>query len=240
VSLPDASLVPGAPGTPAALGSPHLHLRRVDSTNTRARDLAAAGAPHGTLVTAAEQSAGRGRQGRTWSAPAGRALLCSIVVRHPPRLLPLVAGVAVSELAGPDAQVKWPNDVLIAGRKVAGILVEGRPQEHWAVVGVGLNVAVRESDLPEELRDRTATLGLEPEAIEPTLQKLLAALGSWLAATPEEVLEAIRDRDALRGREIRWSGGRGRADGIDGDGRLLVITEDGPRALDAGEVHLGT
>jgi BirA family biotin operon repressor/biotin-[acetyl-CoA-carboxylase] ligase len=233
VSVPDAS---SAGGT---LGRPHLHLRRVDSTNTRARELAAAGAPHGTLVTAAEQTAGRGRQGRTWSAPAGRALLCSVIVRQPPRLLPLLTGVAVAEVAGLQAQLKWPNDVLIAGRKVAGILVEGRPQEHWAVVGVGMNVAVRESDFPDELLGRAASLGLGPEAIEPTLRTLLAALGSWLAATPETVLAAVRDRDALQGREIHWSGGRGRADGIDGDGRLLVITEDGPRALDAGEVHLG-
>ena len=98
MTVSDALPEPGAPASPPPLGTPRLHLRRVNSTNTRARELAAAGAPHGTLVTAAEQSAGRGRQGRTWSAPAGRALLCSIVVRDPPRLLPLVAGVAVSEV----------------------------------------------------------------------------------------------------------------------------------------------
>jgi BirA family biotin operon repressor/biotin-[acetyl-CoA-carboxylase] ligase len=229
----------GPASIPGSLGHPRLHLRHTDSTNSRARELAAAGAPHGMLVTAAEQSAGRGRQGRTWSAPAGRALLCSIIVRDPPRLLPLVAGVAVAEVAGPQALLKWPNDVLIDGRKVAGILVEGRPQERWAVVGVGLNVALRESDFPAELRERAVSLGLGPEAIEPTLRSLLAALAIWLAATPAAVLEAVRARDALRGRDIRWVGGRGRADGIDPDGRLLVITEDGPRTLDAGEVHLG-
>ena len=97
------------------LGSPRLHLAVTDSTNTRARELAAAGAPHGMLVTTGEQLAGRGRQGRTWSAPPGRALLCSVVLRDPPRLLPLLAGVAVAEVAssaGAPAQVKWPNDVL--------------------------------------------------------------------------------------------------------------------------------
>jgi BirA family biotin operon repressor/biotin-[acetyl-CoA-carboxylase] ligase len=150
-----------------------------------------------------------------------------------------VAGVAVADVVGAQARLKWPNDILIDGRKVAGILVEGRPQERWAVVGVGLNVALRESDFPAELRERAASLGLGPEAIEPALRGLLAALTLWLAATPEAVLEAVRSRDALRGREIRWAGGRGHADGIDADGRLLVITEDGPRALDAGEVHLG-
>ena len=125
------------------LGSPRAHFRLTDSTNARARELAGRGAPHGTIVTAAEQSAGRGRQGRTWRAPAGRALLCSIVIRDPPRLLPLAAGVAVAERVGVDAQIKWPNDVLLDGRKLAGILVEGRLQERWAVLGIGLNVAVR-------------------------------------------------------------------------------------------------
>ena len=222
------------------LGRPRVHLRRTDSTNTRARELAATGAPHGTLVSAAEQSAGRGRQGRTWSAPPGRALLCSIIIRDPPRLLPLVAGVAVASVAGPDARLKWPNDVLLEGRKVAGILVEGRPQEHWAVVGVGLNVALEETDFPDDLRGRAISLGLGPESVEPTLSRLLGALETWLAASPDEVLDAVRARDALQGREIHWAGGQGRADGIDPDGRLLVITESGPRALDAGEVHLGS
>ena len=83
-----------------ALGSPRVHFRLTDSTNAQAREFAGRGAPHGTLVTAAEQSAGRGRQGRTWTAPAGRALLCSLVIRDPPRLLPLVAGVAAAEVAG--------------------------------------------------------------------------------------------------------------------------------------------
>lgn len=223
------------------LGLPRLHLRRTDSTNARARELAARGAPHGTLVTAAEQHAGRGRQGRVWTAPARRALLCSLVIRVPPRLLPLAAGVAVAELAsglGADARLKWPNDVQIGGRKVAGILVEGRPQERWAVLGIGLNVALSEDDFSLELRERATTLGLGPDAIEPTLAGLLELLQRWLVAPASEVLEAVRDRDALRGNAVRWAGGGGIADGIDEQGRLLVVTGAGPRALDAGEVHL--
>jgi BirA family biotin operon repressor/biotin-[acetyl-CoA-carboxylase] ligase len=222
----------------SALGLPRLHLRLTDSTNERARALAAAGAPHGTLVTAAEQSAGRGRQGRTWTAPAGRALLFSLVLRDPPRLLPLVAGVGVADVAGPKALIKWPNDVLVAGRKVAGILVEGRPQEGWAVLGIGLNVAVRLSDFPRELGDRVGTLGHEPDRIEPTLDSLLERLAHWLASSPAEVLEAVRRRDALRDRPVRWAGGAGRGAGIDSQGRLVVETAGGPVALDAGEVHL--
>jgi BirA family biotin operon repressor/biotin-[acetyl-CoA-carboxylase] ligase len=220
------------------LGHPRVHHRLTDSTNARARELAAAGAPHGTIVTASEQSAGRGRQGRTWVAPAGRALLLSVVVRDPPRLLPLATGVAVAEVADQRAQVKWPNDVLVEGRKVAGILVEGRPQEGWAVVGIGLNVAVRESDFPPELRQTAGTLGLSVDELEPTLRRLLPVLERWVSADAISVLEAVRARDALRGRVVRWQGGAGEAAGIDESGRLLIETAEGVVALDAGEVHL--
>jgi BirA family transcriptional regulator, biotin operon repressor / biotin---[acetyl-CoA-carboxylase] ligase len=222
----------------SSLGRPRLNYRATGSTNDRARELAAGGAPHGTLVTAAEQTAGRGRQGRSWTAPAGRALLCSLVVREPPRLLPLVAGVAVAELVGPDAELKWPNDVLVGGRKVAGILVEGRPQERWAVLGIGLNVAVRADQLPPELRATAGTLGLPAAAIEPTLRRLLDGLERWLPAPRDEVLAAFRLRDALLGRPLAWDGGTGIGAGVDGDGRLVVSA--GPRrlTLDAGEVHL--
>jgi BirA family biotin operon repressor/biotin-[acetyl-CoA-carboxylase] ligase len=215
-----------------------VHYRRIDSTNERARVLATAGAPHGTLVTADEQSAGRGRQGRRWTAPAGRALLCSVVIRDPSRLLPLACGVAVAEVVGDGARVKWPNDLLVDGRKVAGILVEARPQEGWAVAGIGLNVALRERDFPPELAATAGTLGLEPDAIEDTLGRLLDALSRWTVAASDEVLEAFRARDALLGAEVRWAEGQGRGAGIDGDGRLLVETDDGRVALDAGEVHL--
>lgn len=221
------------------LGRPRLHLREVDSTNRRARELAGAGAPHGTLVTATAQTAGRGRQGRTWSAPPGRALLLSVVLRDPPPLLPLVAAAAVADVAGDSALVKWPNDVLVGGRKVAGILAEGRPQEGWAVLGIGVNAAVRMEDLPAELRETAGTLGLRPGDLEPCLERLLRALESRLAAGEAEVLAELRRRDALADRKVRWDGGEGTARGIDGAGRLIVERPDGATtALDAGEVHL--
>jgi BirA family transcriptional regulator, biotin operon repressor / biotin---[acetyl-CoA-carboxylase] ligase len=221
-----------------SLGSPRLHVRVTDSTNDRARELALRGAPHGTLVTAGEQSAGRGRGGRTWSAPAGSALLASLILRDPPRLLPIAAGVAVAELVGSEAQLKWPNDVLLGGRKVAGILVEGRPQERWAVLGIGLNVAVRVEDLPPELHERAGTLGLEPNELEPTLARLLGLLGRWLGTDAGTVLNAARARDALEGMKLRWAAGEGVGRGIDDDGRLIVRAGDQLIALDAGEVHL--
>ena len=222
------------------LGLPRLHLRLTDSTNERARALAKHGAPHGTLVTAEAQTAGRGRQGRGWLAPPGRALLCSLVLRDPPRLLPLAAGVATAEVCGPTARLKWPNDVLIEERKVSGILVEGRVQEGWVVLGIGINVALRSEDLPPELRDRAAGLGASPDQIEPTLAALLAGLKRWLGASTVELLEAWRRRDALRGREVRWTGGSGRAAGIDDHGRLVVEAPGGEVVLEAGEVHLSS
>ncbi len=223
----------------ARLGSPRLHLRTTDSTNDRARALAIAGAPHGTLVTVGEQRAGRGRQGRTWSAPPGRALLASLVLREVPALPTLAAAVAVADVVGADAQIKWPNDVLLGGRKVAGILAEGRPQEGWAVLGIGVNVALREGDLPAAVAAGAAGLGLEPADVEPTLAALLVALELCLKQGPAAILAAYRERDALLGRALRWQHGAGVAAGLDEAGRLLVDRDDGGRAaLDAGEVHL--
>jgi BirA family biotin operon repressor/biotin-[acetyl-CoA-carboxylase] ligase len=202
--------------------------------------LATAGAPNGTLVTADAQTAGRGRQGRAWSAPPGHALLMSLVLREAHPLLPLAAAVAVAEAVGDRAQIKWPNDVLLEGRKVAGILAEGRPQEGWVVLGIGVNVAIRAEDLPPELHATAATLGREPSDVEPFLAALLSSLERALALPAETLLDAWRARDALAGREISWSGGRGTAAGIDGEGRLVVELPGGGRtALDAGEVHLG-
>ena len=222
------------------LGVPHLHLRATTSTNDRARELAARGAPHGTIVTAGEQSVGRGRQGRTWSAPPGRALLLSVVVRRPLDLLPLAAGLAVARAIGPQASIKWPNDVLVDGRKLAGILAEGRPQEGWAVIGIGLNVAVRPSDLPLELQETAATLGLEPADIPAVRRRVLDELDAALALDPGALLDAYRECDALRGRPISWASGSGPAAGIDGAGRLVVALDGGGQTeLDTGEVHLG-
>jgi BirA family biotin operon repressor/biotin-[acetyl-CoA-carboxylase] ligase len=233
-------------------------MRSTDSTNERARLLALAGAPHGTLATAAEQTAGRGRQGRRWSAPAGSSLLASLVLRWsssapPPTLLPLIAAVAVCDIAGPAARIKWPNDVVLDTRtglaKLAGILIEGRPRERWMVLGIGLNVAVRLEELPPELQRAglpAATLGLSTADVEPLLAQLLDALDQRLQEPAEVTLQAWRARDALRGREIAWGtqGGkerlaRGRAQGIDDEGRLVVALADGTRTtIGAGEVHL--
>ncbi len=243
--------------TPASFGAPHRHYAQTDSTNTRARELAAAGAPHGTVVTAGEQSEGRGRQGRTWTAPPGKALLYSALVRPlEPRhmLLPLAVPLAVAEAAealapGLEAGVKWPNDVLVGRRKLAGILIEARPQDGWAVVGVGLNLTIAADEFPEELRATATSLRIEcgrhfnriPVEMATTRAAavLSGRLGRWLGAGEADVLAAWRGRDALRGREVAWEGGSGVADGIDDRGYLVVVTASGERvAVGAGEVHL--
>ena len=229
----------------SALGRPHLHLREAGSTNARARELAGAGAPHGTLVTASFQASGRGRQGRSWQAPPGQALLMSLVLREPSDLLPLAAGVAVARACGPEAQVKWPNDVVLAGPeggllKLAGILAEGRPQEGWAVLGIGLNVAVEIDELPAELHGSAASLGLPAAELPAVRERVLAELEAVLALPDAELLEAWRGRDALLGRPVDTGEVTGVAAGVDGAGRLVVELEGGGRtALDAGEVHLG-
>jgi BirA family biotin operon repressor/biotin-[acetyl-CoA-carboxylase] ligase len=193
-------------------------------------------------VTADEQSAGRGRQGRSWSAASGDALLMSLLVRGVRPLLPLAAAVAVSESLAPlDAAIKWPNDVWIERRKVAGILLEGRPQEGWAVVGIGLNVRTRE--FPPELRDSATSLALAgyDSTVAAAREALVEALDRWIEAGDDDVLGAWRARDALQGGHIRWASGEGTAAGISDGGALLVDTSAGTQVeLDAGEVHLIT
>ena len=230
------------------LGHPRVHYRLTDSTNARARELAQGGAPGGTVVTASEQSAGRGRQGRTWSAPAGKALLMSVLVRDLTRrdaLLPLAVPVAVAEacdeLAGTRCGIKWPNDIWIEGRKLCGILLEGRPQEGWAVIGIGLNVRTLRDEFPAELRDSATSLAIESgsdQRVERVLDAVLDALERRLADRPATIREAWRERDVLLGSSIRWNGGDGIAAGLAEDGGLVVDTDSGRVTLDAGEVHL--
>lgn len=232
-----------------AFGSPHLHLRLADSTNERGRELAERGAPTGTVVTAAEQSAGRGRRGRAWSAPAGRALLYSAILRplgpeH--ALLPLAAPVAVCEaieaVVPVACAIKWPNDVWIAQRKVAGVLIETRPPE-WAVIGIGINVAIAEQDFPADLRWPATSIGggIESDAVRDAVS---LALGEWVETPETVVLDAFRKRDALSGHGVEWEGsaieaGRGVAAGIDERGNIVVEREDGERlSLGSGEVSL--
>jgi BirA family transcriptional regulator, biotin operon repressor / biotin---[acetyl-CoA-carboxylase] ligase len=229
-----------------SFGTPHRHFRVADSTNTRARELVEAGAPGGTVVTAAAQTAGRGRQGRTWTAPPGKALLYSAILRPLDQrhlLLPLSVPLAVCEAAeelepGIECAIKWPNDVWVKERKLAGVLIEAKPQDGWAVIGVGLNLAISRDEFPPELCETATSLGgnVAPDQARQTLDR---QLDRWVEADREAILAAWRERDALRGREIAWDDGAGVADGIGDSGDLLVVAASGDRVvLGAGEVHL--
>lgn len=227
------------------IGRPHLHFRLIGSTNERARQAAAEGAPGGTLVTAEAQSAGRGRQGRPWSTPAGAAVAWSVLIREEvevPGTLPLQVGVGVCEaiesLGVSEVEMKWPNDVWIKGRKCAGILVEARPQDGWAVAGVGLNLSIADEDFPEELRGRATSVG-GGISFGQAVSALNEKVGHRIDAPVTETLEAFDSRDGLKGRRVRWDEGEGTAAGIDRQGNLLVESSAGCLAtLNAGEVHL--
>jgi BirA family transcriptional regulator, biotin operon repressor / biotin---[acetyl-CoA-carboxylase] ligase len=227
-----------------SFGAPHRHFRVTDSTNARARELVEAGAPHGLVVTAAEQTAGRGRQGRTWTAPPGKALLYSAVLRPLDErhlLLPLAVPLAVCEAAeqlnpGVECQVKWPNDVWIDERKLAGVLIEAKPQDGWAVIGIGLNLSIAPNEFPPDLRETAISL-FDPTPLA-AARVLNRHLANWVEADRAAILGAWRSRDALRGREISWDGGSGIADGIDDSGDLVVVAGGDRVVLGAGEVHL--
>ena len=234
-----------------SFGRPQHHFAVTDSTNERARSLALAGAPSGTVVTAEEQTAGRGRRGRSWSAPRGKALLYSAILRPLGRehgLLPLAVPLAVCEavesLAPVRCAVKWPNDVWMEERKVAGVLIEAHPPE-WAVIGIGLNVAVEPGELPADLRHPATSIG-HGATVDAALAGVNERLGRWVEASREAVLEEFRARDALRGRDLRGEGaggaadsGAGVAEGIDEGGNLAVVPRGGDRlTLGAGEVKL--
>ena len=233
----------------ASIGSPHRHYSSTDSTNERARTLAIAGASSGTVVTATKQSAGRGRYGRSWEAPPGKALLYSAILRPPAAehpLLSLLAALATAEAiesaAAVRCEIKWPNDVWIEERKVAGILIESRPSQ-WAVVGIGINVSVEPEEFPEDLR--WPAISVKRGA---SVQQLRLALNStlteWLRAPHSGALAAYRSRDALSGREVEWTRSEasaalaGTAAGIDDAGNLTLRGPDGILTVSSGEVQL--
>jgi BirA family transcriptional regulator, biotin operon repressor / biotin---[acetyl-CoA-carboxylase] ligase len=240
------------------LGKPLHVLAETTSTNDEAKRAAKAGAPHGSTWVTEVQTAGRGRQGRVWTSPRGENLLFSVLARMrcPAARLPqlaLVAGLAVHASAsrvlgsrGP-ARIKWPNDVVVDDKKLAGVLVESilsGPNVEAVVVGVGLNVHTRE--FPPEIGDRAtslAVLGAPRLDRGEILADVLAELDRDLTLVAGRGLGLVHARlaehDALKGKRVRGEPGEGIAGGIDPEGRLLVHADDGTlQRWSAGEVHL--
>ncbi|HUS66897.1 MAG TPA: biotin--[acetyl-CoA-carboxylase] ligase [Kofleriaceae bacterium] len=229
------------------LGHALVRLGEVDSTSDEAAALAARGAAHGTVVVAEAQRQGRGRQGRAWFSPPGDNLYLSCVLRPalPPVRVPpvtLAAGVAVAEAVatlGVQPRLKWPNDVLASGKKLAGVLTEMSTQgdrvEH-VVLGVGVNVAT--TRFPEELAGVATSVALEvgrAVGVEDVLAVVLERLDFWLAqyfaGGMGEVAPAWTSWSGMGGAAVRVEVGgrevRGVARGIGADGVLEVVDEGG-------------
>jgi len=241
--------------TKPELGRPLMYEAVTGSTNDNALAAARAGAPHGSLFVADEQTAGRGRRGNTWLAAPGENLLFSVLVRPKLELsqasaLTLAVGLALRDAIGPllnePAHIKWPNDLYVNGKKLAGILVESQLQGdrlQAVVVGIGLNVATR--DFPPEIAARATSLALLGKGHverEPLLQEVLNALARRLNAYQSSGVAGICDElnaaDALRGQRIRVDSHEGVGHGIDEQGRLL-LQDDARRvhAIIAGTVE---
>ncbi|XXX80566.1 biotin--[acetyl-CoA-carboxylase] ligase [Sorangium sp. So ce134] len=248
----------------ASLGRPLAVTAETASTNDDARSAAAAGAPHGAAFLADAQTQGRGRGGRAWHSPPGENLYLSVVLR--PGLpassvapIALVMGLAVASVVdrrlaprsrlggGAEVRLKWPNDVLVGGRKLAGILVEAQLRGDAVssvIVGVGLNVHA--SSFPPELSGRAtslAMLGIDDVPRELLAAELLQAIGDAAARFEAGRLapfaEDLARMDWLRGRRVEIAGVAGVAAGIDPEGHLLIRGEDGVlRAVAAGEVSV--
>lgn len=247
------------------IGSPLSVEAETDSTNDDAKTGAREGAPHGALWVADAQRRGRGRQGRAWTSPRGENLMFSVLLRLtcPPQRVPplaLVAGLAVRDAVaraiGDDAavKVKWPNDVLVRGKKIAGILVEsalaGHRVEH-VIIGIGINVHTRA--MPDEIASIATSVALErsddartsaPDRAE-ILADVLAGLDHDVEHVAHKGLGLVHARlvkhDALAGARVSIVGAdvSGTACGIDADGRLLVRGDDGVVAhVASGEVKV--
>ena len=235
---------------PRRLGVELHYFNELGSTNTRTRELAERGAPEGEVVIADAQTQGRGRLGRRWESPAGRNLYFSILLR--PSLAPahaaqitLMAAVALAEtldsFIAQTAEIKWPNDILVGGRKLAGVLTEAACSAdaiEYVILGIGINVNYRRDDMPEEIRARATSLADLSGAFvarENVLARLIHALDRCYGVLEQSGFDALRPRwearFALRGKRVQVEHLDqkivGRARGIAPDGALLVEDENG-------------
>lgn len=227
------------------IGSPRRHVEECQSTQL----LLGPDDPEGAVATTDHQTGGRGRRGRTWIEAPGTSVLVSVLLRPPPeRMAPqlsllggLAAAMAAEQALGLAAQIKWPNDVMVDRRKVAGVLAEAR--DGVVVLGIGLNVNQTREQLPPDARIAAASLrtidGRERDR-EEMLASLLAQLDrlydAWRRGGLDAVYEDLGARDFLRGRRVTVDGVAGTAQMILRDGRLAVSTSSGLVVVESGEV----
>lgn len=238
-----------APRLNGALGRPYLYSVETPST----QDVLRAGVhPHGAVAVAEHQTAGRGRAGRRWDDAPATALLFSVLLRPAASLplpqLSLVVGLAVADaierVAGIRTLVKWPNDVLVDDRKVAGILLES--SDGVVVCGVGINVNQEQDSLPQATRMPTTSLRLAAgrpfdrgAVLAGVLKEIEVRYADWVSNGLGSAADDLERRNALRGLRIRVDGRPGTAGSIAPDGRLAVVLDDGEAVLvESGEVEL--
>jgi BirA family transcriptional regulator, biotin operon repressor / biotin---[acetyl-CoA-carboxylase] ligase len=229
-------------GSELRLGEPRTDVETCESTQA----LLDASMPEGALAVADHQTFGRGRLGRSWEAPPGTALLFSILLKPPPerdvRELSLVAGVAVAdaleEVIGLSLQIKWPNDVMLRRRKVAGMLAELR--EAAVVLGIGINVNQTREQLPEgagSLRSLTGREYDRQQLLGQLLRDLERRYADWREGGLDAVYEGLGPRDFLRGRRVSVNGTSGTVVKIARDGRLEIDTGNHQvETVESGEV----
>lgn len=242
----------------------YFYYREIDSTNNRALELAADGYPEGTVVVAETQTAGRGRRGRTWYSPPRHGLYLSVILRPqlPVREIPrvsLVIGVAVAETLEAafqlPARIKWPNDILINNRKIAGVLSEvvtGSQGIDCIVTGIGLNINNPLQDFPGDLRTAPTSVLAEketPVSRVRVLQELLMHLETRYYQLLEGNFNGILDKgkslSTIIGKEVEYDSQNGPAIGqavdIDDNGFLLVKDKSGKiHTVISGEVYLSS
>lgn len=243
-------------------GRPVRALSQTTSTNDEALAAIASDALSGIVWIAREQTQGRGRRGNHWVAPAGDCLMLSALLRHPgppERMLglSLVVGLAVRDLVSEvfaeqgiekDACIKWPNDVYVEGKKLAGILIETRFDKSGqlgVVLGLGLNVHTLSfpNSLPDATSLRMLGVGSSSLGYETLLAGFLRALekrvSRFLTGGISRFIEELNERDALRGKSVRVGDITGQGVGMDEGGRLLLETEGGKTvAIETGHVEL--
>lgn len=228
-------------------GHPYLYHERCRST----QDLVATAETEGAVAVAEEQTEGRGRLGRAWCAPPGTAILCSVLLApptgRPPPQLALVGGLAtaraVERIAGAAAQIKWPNDVVMGGCKLAGVLAEARGSS--VTLGIGLNVNQAATALPQgatlpaaSLRSVTGRMHSRAHLLVELLAQLELAYERWVNEGLPALADELRARDYLLGWAVRCAQGAGTAAGIADDGRLVLELDSGRRLIASGEVTL--
>ena len=205
--------------------------------------------PEGAVATTDYQAAGRGRLGRQWLAAPGTSVLVSVLLRPPPEQAPpelslvgaLATALAVEDAIGLSAQIKWPNDVMLNRRKVAGILAELK--DEVVVLGIGLNVNQTREQLPLDAKVAPASLRTvdgrvrdREEVLEQLLGRLAGCYGEWKTSGLAGLYDDIGARDFLRGRRVTVDGAAATAERIERDGRLALATESGRVLVTSGEV----